>query len=183
MKNYCRSDKKYGQNYSNDEHKCYKMVHDKKTGEEKLIVKETISIKEKLKEQSEIIDAYKEILKAEVEGKKAENLQDIQNDEKFMKELEIASNSLQDENVYSMMDKMQVIGKIFNNLPKEQREELKTPMNFATKKLKSFLADYKTSKEEALKQTNKLTNEDLQKQIAELESKLAKETGGTSEGK
>lgn len=180
MKNYCKSNKNYGQDYSNDKHVCYKMIHDKKTGEEKLIEKETISITEKLREQSEIIDAYKEILKAETEGKKAENLLDIQNDEKFMQELETAANSLQDENVYSMMDKMQVIGKIFNNLPKEQREELKTPMNFAAKKLFSFLAEYKTSKEEEIKQTNKLTNEDLQKQITELENKLK---GETSEGK
>lgn len=177
-----------GQNYSNRIHTTYKMIHDKKTGEEKLVKKDEIDILEQMKEQQAIVEEFKEIALQQIENQKAENLIDKITNEEFMKELEIASNSLQDENIYSMMDKMQNINRIFNNLPKEQREKYKTPVSFAKEGLKDFIKESKT-KVERMKnfkieeETKNIeeTNEMLEKQIEELQNKLKGNTNETKQ--
>lgn len=168
-----------GQNYSNNIHTTYKMVHDKITGEEKLVKKEEIDIEEQMKEQQAIVEEFKEIALQQIENQKAENLIDNITNEDFMKELEIASNSLQDENIYSLMDKMQSVNRIFNNLPKEQREKYLTPNNFAKNGLNEFIKESKLKIEEMkniemqeeAEKTEK-TNLMLEKQIEELQNQL-----------
>lgn len=180
MPKYCETKKDYGLNYNNDEHISYKMIHDKKTGEEKLVENEKISITEQLEETELIVKNYNEIIMQEAENKKAENLIDMQTNEEFMQELEEASNSIQDDNIYSIMDKMQTINKIFNNLPKNLREEYKTPQNFATKNLKKFIVETKKRIEEQQNNNiNKNTsyeeqNNKLQQEIEKLKNQINK---------
>ena len=146
MPNFCESDKNYGLDYSYPIQEIYKMVHDKETGEEKLIIEKTEDITENLKEQKSIIEAYKEILKQEAENKKAENLIDMQSDEQFMQELEIASQTMQDENIYTVMDNFQLINKVFENLPNEEKLKFKTPQAFVKSGLKDFIKKTKEIK-------------------------------------
>ena len=59
MPNFCESDKNYGLDYSNPKQEIYKMVHNKKTGEEQLKVVEEVDIEEQLQETQDIVEAYK----------------------------------------------------------------------------------------------------------------------------
>jgi len=170
MPNFCESDKNYGLDYSNPIQEIYQMIHDKKTGEEKLIIEKTEDITENLAEQKAIIDAYKEILKQEVENTKAENLIDMQSDEKFMEELEVASQTMQDENIYTIMDNFQLINKVFDNLPTEEKLKYKTPQEFVKTGLKDFI---KKSKEIKVVEQPKNNNQELENRIKELEEQLA----------
>lgn len=172
MANFCESDKNYGLDYSYPIQEIYKMVHDKETGEEKLIIEKTEDITEKLQEQKSIIEAYKEMLKQEVENKKAENLIDIQSDDKFMEELEIASQTMQDENIYTVMDNFQLINKVFENLPNEEKLKFKTPQSFVKSGLKDFI---KKTKEIKLEENKKeYQQNELENRIKELEKQLEK---------
>ena len=178
MPNFCESDKSYGLDYSNPVQEIYAMVHNKKTGEEMLIIEKTEDITEKLQEQKQIIDAYKEILKQEVENTKAENLLDMQTDEQFMEELEIASNNMQDDNIYTIMDNFQMINKVFENLPTKEKEQYKTPQEFLKSGLKNFINKSKELKEEKTQPTK---NQELEKRIEELEAQLKGENNNATE--
>ena len=181
MPNFCESDKNYGLDYSYPIQEIYKMVHDKDTGEEKLIIEKTEDITEKLEEQKAIIDAYKEILKQEVENKKAENLIDMQTDEKFMEELEIASQTMQDENIYTVMDNFQLINKVFENLPNEEKIKFKTPQSFVKSGLKDFIKKTKEIKIEENKEKDQ--KNELENRIKELEKQLEKGIKENNEAK
>ncbi len=181
MPNFCESDKNYGLDYSNPIQEIYEMVHDKETGEEKLIIEKTEDITENLKEQKSIIEAYKEMLKQEAENKKAENLIDMQSDEKFMEELEIASQTMQDENIYTIMDNFQLINKVFENLPQEEKLKFKTPQSFVKSGLKDFIKKTKEIKLEEHKE-NYQKNE-LENRIKELEKQLEKGVKESNEAK
>lgn len=180
MPNFCESDKNYGLDYSNPIVEIYQMVHDKDTGEEKLIIEKTEDITENLAEQKAIIEAYKEILKQEVENTKAENLIDMQSDEKFMEELEIASQTMQDENIYTIMDNFQLINKVFDNLPTEEKLKYKTPQEFVKSGLKQFIKNSKQIKVEN-EVENEKNNEELENRIKELEEQLAQGANNNNE--
>ena len=181
MTKFCESDKNYGLDYSNPIQEIYKMIHDKETGEEKLIIEKTEDITEKLEEQKSIIEAYKEILKQEAENKKAENLIDMQSDEKFMEELEIASQTMQDENIYTIMDNFQLINKVFENLPTEEKLKFKTPQTFVKSGLKDFIKKTKEIKLEENKE--KYQKNELENRIKELEKQLEKGAKENNEAK
>ena len=170
MPNFCESDKNYGLDYSNPKQEIYKMVHNKKTGEEQLKVVEEIDIEEQLKEQQDIVEAYIEITKAEVENRKAENLIDMKNDSEFMQELENASNTMNDENIYTIMDYFQTINRVFENLPKVEKEKFKTPQEFVKKGLKDFINNAKKEKQEEIVEVPKQT--ELEEKIKQLEQEL-----------
>lgn len=181
MPNFCESDKNYGLDYSDPIQEIYKMVHNKETGEEMLIIEKTEDITENLAEQKSIIEAYKEILKQEAENKKAENLIDMQSDEKFMEELEIASQTMQDENIYTVMDNFQLINKVFENLPSEEKLKFKTPQAFVKSGLKDFIKKTKEIKLEENKE--EYQKNELENRIKELEKQLEKGVKESNETK
>lgn len=150
----------------------------KKNGEEYLKKVDEIDIEEDLKEKRLEVNRIKEIFNNQERLKEKELVEEYTEETKI-KELELMQEYTEVD-TYQFLNKSMEIQGLYNKMPEEIRKQYKDLSKFTKEYLPKFTKECKTKletvkekeKELAKQETITKTNEDLQKQIAELQKQL-----------
>lgn len=150
----------------------------KNNGEEYLKKVDEIDIEEDLKEKSLEINRIKEIFDNQ-ERLKESQLIDEYTEETKIKELELMQNYTEID-TYEFLNKSMEIQSLYNRMPEEIRKQYKDISRFTKEYLPKFTKETKANfekvtqqmKEQNKQETITKTNEELQKQIDELQKQL-----------
>ncbi len=152
----------------------------KKNGEEYLKKVDSINIEEDLKEKSLEVSRIKEIFDIK-ERLKISELYEEYSDEVKIRELELMQE-YKDIDTYEFLNKTMEIENLYNKMPENIRKEYKDITKFTKEYLPKFTKETKTKLEQlkqiqAEEQKNQnitKTQEEIQKQIEELQNQLNK---------
>ena len=152
----------------------------KTNGEEYLKKVDSINIEEDLKEKSLEVSRIKEIFDVK-DRLKIDELYEEYTDETKLRELELMQ-SYNDMNTYEFLNKTMEIENLYNRMPEQIRKEYKDISKFTKEYLPKFTKETKTKieelqkiqKEQEKKQNINKTQDEIQKQIAELQQQLNK---------
>ena len=161
----------------------FKHVYEKRyknNGEEYLKKVESINIEEDLKEKSLEVSRIKEIFDVK-DRLKIDELYEEYTEETKIKELELMQN-YSDMNTYEFLNKTMEIENLYNRMPENIRKQYKDITKFTKEYLPKFTKEAKTKLEELEKkqleeqktQNIAKTQEEIQKQIEELQNQLNK---------
>ena len=173
--------KKYDIDCSNQKLRPIYEKRYKKNGEEYLKKVDSIDIEEDLKEKRLEVSRIKEIFDVK-DRLKIDELYEEYTEESKIRELELMQD-YKDINTYEFLNKTMEIESLYNRMPENIRKEYKDITKFTKEYLPKFTKETKTKLEEIQKiqqeqqKTENITKtqEELQKQIAELQSQLNKE--------
>ena len=169
---------KYDIDCSNQKTKPVYEKRYKSNGEEYLKKIDEINIEEDLKEKSLEVNRIKEIFNNQ-ERLKENELIDEYTDETKIKELEMMQN-YSEIDTYQFLNKSIEIQSLYNRMPEQIRKQYKDMSKFTKEYLPKFTKETKTNleklnekRQEQIKQeTISKTNEELQRQINELQKQL-----------
>ena len=161
----------------------FKPVYEKRyknNGEEYLKKVDSINIEEDLKEKSLEVSRIKEIFDVK-DRLKIDELYEEYTDETKLRELELMQ-SYTDMNTYDFLNKTMEIENLYNRMPENIRKEYKDISKFTKEYLPKFTKETKTKieklqkiqKEQEKTQNINKTQDEIQKQIAELQQQLNK---------
>ena len=161
----------------------FKPVYEKRyknNGEEYLKKVDSINIEEDLKEKSLEVSRIKEIFDVK-DRLKIDELYEEYTDETKQRELELMQ-SYTDMDTYEFLNKTMEIENLYNRMPENIRKEYKDISKFTKEYLPKFTKETKTKIEEIQKiqkeqektQNINKTQDEIQKQIAELQNQLNK---------
>ena len=173
--------KKFNITFKNKTRPVYKK-RTKKNGEEFLKKVDEIDIEEDLKEKQLEINRIKEIFNTQERLKSKELIEEITTEE-FLEELKTYQNYNSQMELHEFLNMTREIEEFYNKMPQDIRMKYKDLSKFTKEYIPSFideqsikLKNRKQAQAETIKaQANQQTQEELKKQIEELQTKLTKE--------